>query len=67
MSGLRAANIDGLVLIFGGSGGGGIYYDDILEYDPERDSMVLVDRMIQPRLDHTVSVVQIQDYAMWCQ
>ena len=67
MSGLRAANIDGRVMIFGGSGGGGSYYDGILEYDLEEDTMVSVGHMMQPRLDHAVSVVQSQDYVQWCQ
>ena len=41
-------------------------YDDILEYDPDEDSMVRVGNMIQPRYYHAVSVVQTQDYARWC-
>ena len=39
---------------------------DILEYDPEEDSMALVGEMIQARSYHAISVVQAQDYAMWC-
>ena len=43
------------------------YYDDILEYDPEEDSMVPVGQMTQTRAWHALSVVQAQDYAQWCQ
>ena len=39
---------------------------DILEYDPEEDSMLLVGEMIQARSYHAISVVQAQHYAMWC-
>ena len=81
MYGLRAANIDdrALVIIFcsthsryhmnliiaGGYGGG--YRDDILEYDPDEDSMVPVGHMTQARSYHALSVVQVQDYVQWCQ
>ena len=51
----------------GGYAGDGDYYDDILEYDPEEDSIIPVGQMTQPRVYHAVSVVQAQDYAMWCQ
>ena len=50
----------------GGYAGDGDYYDDILEYDPEEDSMVLVGEMIQARSYHAISVVQAKDYATWC-
>ena len=40
--------------------------DDILEYDPEQDSMVPVGQKIKARAYHAVSVVKAQDYAPWC-
>ena len=40
--------------------------DDILEYDPEQDSMVPVGQKIKARAYHAVSVVKVQDYAKWC-
>ena len=88
MYGLRAANINGRVLVFGKTMSYSSYtrhhrniiiaggkddepfnddYDGILEYDPEEDSMVPVGRMTQARSYHAVSVVQVQDYAQWCQ
>jgi len=67
MTGLRAANIDGRVLIFGGSNGGYHYYDDILEYNPEDESILHNGNMLQGRGFHAVSVVQAQDYVQWCQ
>ena len=42
-------------------------HDYILEYDPERDSMVPVGNMLQGRTYHAVSVVKAQDYTPWCQ
>ena len=49
-------------------GGRGVYnyYDDILEYEPEEDSILLVGRMTQARVYHAVSVVEAQDYVPWC-
>ena len=85
MRGLRAANIDDRVIIFGNYSlliitenrntiiAGGYYdyddqfYDDILEYDPDEDSMVHLGHLTQARAYHTVSVVQAQDYTKWCQ
>ena len=52
-------------IIFAG-GYDGSSYDDILEYNPDEDSMVVVGRMSQARYYHAVSVVQAQDYSMWC-
>ena len=43
------------------------FYDDILEYDPEVDTILTIGQMSQTRASHTVSVVQVQDYSMWCQ
>ena len=40
--------------------------DDILEYDPEQDSMVPVGQKLKARANHAVSVVKVQDYAKWC-
>ena len=42
-------------------------HDYILEYDPEKDSMVPVGHMLQGRTYHAVSVVKAQDYTPWCQ
>ena len=42
-------------------------HDDILEYDPEEDSMLPVGQMTQARSWHAVSVVQVQHYTKWCQ
>ena len=82
MKGLRAANIEDRILIFGNFtqtryhrniiivGGGGIgtdIYDDILEYNPNEDAIQFVGNMIQARSYHAVSVVQAQDYSKWCQ
>ena len=48
--------------------GNGNYYDDILEYDPKEDTILSVGTMIQTtRAYHVVSVVQVQNYSMWCQ
>ena len=43
------------------------FYDDILEYVPSEDAIQIIGQMIQPRVYHAVSVVQVQDYSMWCQ
>ena len=45
----------------------GHYYDDILEYDPEEDTMTIVGHMIKARAWHAVSVVRAEDYLQWCQ
>ena len=42
-------------------------YDDILEYDIMEDEFHETGNMLQARRYHAVSVVQIQDYSMWCQ
>jgi len=65
MAHLRATNIDGRVLIFGGADGN--YHDDILEFKPDEEAMVPLGSMIQPRAGHAISVVQTQDYSNWCQ
>jgi len=67
MDSLRATNINDRVLIFGGyAKGSGMSYDDILEYDPEEDSIVIVGKMTRARSSHAVSVVQAEDYLQWC-
>ena len=85
MSGLRATNIDGQVLIFGNcivftitnyqvkiiiNSGGGDYdvtYDDILEFKPGDDAIIVtLGHMTQARFGHAISVVQTQDYSNWC-
>ena len=52
-------------IIFAG-GYGNVDHDDILEYNPDEDSMVVVGRMSQARYYHAVSVVQVQDFSVWC-
>ena len=42
-------------------------YDDILEYDPEEDTMTTVGHMTRARSQHAISVVQAGDYLQWCQ
>ena len=85
MSGLRATNFDGHVLIFGNcieftitqyqrniiiNAGGGDYddtYDDILEFKPGDDAIIVtLGHMTQARFGHAISVVQTQDYSNWC-
>ena len=53
------------IIIAGGDGNG--YRDDILEDNPDDDSMVGVGRMTQARASHAVSVAQAQDDTKWCQ
>jgi len=67
MDGLRATNIDGRVLIFGGYEGGNNYYDDILEFKPDEDTIVPLGHMTQVRAGHAISVVQTKDFSNWCQ
>ena len=57
------------IIIAGGRDydGANHYYDDILEYNPDEDSMVVVGHLTQTRSYHAVSVVQAQDYTKWCQ
>ena len=43
------------------------YRDDILEYDIMEDKFHKIGDMLQARAWHAVSVVQVQDYSMWCQ
>ena len=40
--------------------------DDIVEYDPEEDTIIPVGHMIETRAFHAVSVVQAADYLQWC-
>ena len=57
------------IIIAGGYEYDGDYHfsDDILEYDPDEDSMVVVGHLTQARAYHAVSVVHAEDYAKWCQ
>ena len=59
------------IIISGGynynNDGDNFYYDDILEYDPEEDTMTTVGHMIQARFWHAISVVPADDYLQWCQ
>ena len=41
-------------------------YDDILEYDPEEDTITTVGHMTQARGFHAISVVPTADYLQWC-
>ena len=54
------------IIIAGGYDNDGYSYDDILEYNPKEDSMVTVGQMSQARCLHSVSVVQAQDFSVWC-
>ena len=42
------------------------YHDDILEYDPEEDTITIVGHMTMARESHAVSVVPAADYLQWC-
>ena len=56
------------ILIAGGYGGwDGSEGNDILEYQPEEDTITTVGHMIQTRSQHAVSVVQADDFLQWCQ
>ena len=44
----------------------GGFYDDILQYDPEEDTITSVGHMIQARGSHAISVVSAADYLQWC-
>ena len=54
-----------IILLAGGFSG--TAFDDILEYDIMEDKIHETGHMIQVRFQHTVIVVQAQDYSMWCQ
>ena len=54
-------------IIIAGGFGGRSDSDDILEYDPKEDAILSVGRMVEAREGHAVSVVQVQDYSIWCQ
>ena len=60
--------VDRKITIAGGEYyiGGSTYYDDILEYDPEEDSLVTAGQMTRPRAWHAISVVNTEQYDMWC-
>ena len=53
---------DRIIIIVGGVK----YNDDILEYDPEEDSIVPLGQMTQARYFHAISVVPTKDYSKWC-
>ena len=53
------------IIILGGYGDNN-YHDDILEYDPEEDTITSVGHMIQARGSHAISVVSAADYLQWC-
>ena len=54
-----------IILLTGGFSG--TAFDDILEYDIMEDKIHEIGRMLQERSTHAVSVVQVEDYSMWCQ
>ena len=57
-----------IIYITGGySSVNGNNYADILEYDPEEDTMTIVGHMTQGRSSHALSVVRVEDYLPWCQ
>ena len=45
---------------------GGSFDDDILEFDPLTGQWKLVDRMIQGRKDHAVSIIKYSEVAQHC-
>ena len=53
-------------MIAGGYGYDGYYSEEILEYDPEEDSLVTVGQMTQARAWHAITVVQTEEYDQWC-
>ena len=53
------------IIIAGGEDNDDIY-DDILEYDPEEDTITSVGHMTQARAMHAISVVPAEDYLQWC-
>ena len=63
----KVVNINGRVLIFGGYAFQHEFYDDIIEYHPEEDTMTPVGHMTAARYKHAVSVVKADDYLQWCQ
>jgi len=63
---LRGANIDSKVLMTGGINEDYSYSDEILEFDPLTGQWKLVDRMIQARAAHAVSVVDHSEVAQFC-
>ena len=42
------------------------YQYDIQEYDPEEDTITTVGRMQEARAWHAISVVNTEQYDMWC-
>ena len=40
--------------------------DEILEYDPEEDTITIVGHMTMARESHAISVVPAADYLQWC-
>ena len=44
----------------------GDYRNDILDFDPKEDSMVTVGQMTLSRHFLAVSVVQAEDFLLWC-
>ena len=54
-------------IIAGGQASHYEFYDDIIEYHPEEDTMTPVGHMTEARYSHAVSVVKADDYLQWCQ
>ena len=54
------------IIIAGGEDWDYNNYDDILEYDPEEDTITSVGHMTQARSHHALSVVDAADYNKWC-
>ena len=44
----------------------GGFSDEILEFDPLTEDWKLVDRMIQKRVNHAVSVLKYSEVAQFC-
>jgi len=62
---LRGANINNRVVMTGGYDGSS-NSDDILEFDPLTEQWELVDRMIQARSHHAVSIINYSEVAGIC-
>jgi len=62
---LRGANINNRVVMTGGTDGSS-NYDDILEFHPLNEQWHVVDRMIQARSHHAVSIINYSEVAGIC-
>ena len=54
------------IIIAGGQDSNLNAHDDILQYNPEEDTITTVGHMIQARYLHAISVVSAAAYLQWC-